>query len=226
MEIKWTTVDEKTVEKWQSILGNLWCMPITITRVLKAVIVIMSFKCGCELGKWQKPILSKALEKMQLDITKSFIGMGILDQASFIVICSISGVLMIPWLLKLIELILVKNVHLIKGVFKDTVYGQKKEKQNLLCEWGKVRDALNKQSIIKLHDAEKYDRPIYCERDREETILRFLNHDKEIVEFIVPTEAYHNGSIDFSYIDQRVSSLVEASKNVQEKKWGGDTFWL
>lgn len=222
MEIKWASVDEETVERWQSILGNLWCMPITITRVLKTTLVIMTFKCGCEFWKWQKPILLRGLEKMQL-IT---IDWEILEQAYFIAICSISGVFMIPWLIKLIELIFVKSVHLIRDIFKDTVYGQKKEKQNLLREWGKVRDALNKQSIVKLHDVEKYDHPIYCERDREKTILRFLNHDKKIVEFIVPTEAYHDGSIDFSYIDQKVSLLVEASKTIQEKKWGGDTFWL
>jgi hypothetical protein len=220
MKFKGANTKRTMVEERLDVLGRLYCPPVTITRLRKLFLLALGINMGVGFICWVRPSLILAKDKV-------FSGIELLSHsrmAPVLVIFVIVAYFPAWWLFLMFIMQILTVIHnLFKWLFCDHVYEQEKEKRKLVNKWKMILDELNEQSLIE-SNIKNSERLIYRKSVGDETVLRFLDNNKNVVELEIPTAAYQNDIIDFSYVDRKVDLLERSTKEFMEKRWNG-RFW-
>lgn len=220
MEFKSANTKRSTIDDWRDSLGELYCPPVTITRLRKLFLLAFGINMGVGFICWVRPSLILAKDKVFSGIELLFHS----RMAPVLTIFVIVAYFPAWWLfLMFITQILTVIHNFVQMVFCDHVYEQEKEKRELVNKWKMILDELNEQSLIE-SNIKNSERLIYRKSVGDETVLRFLDDNKNVVELEIPTAAYQNDIIDFSYVDREVDLLERSTKEFMEKRWNG-RFW-
>lgn len=220
MELKSANTKRSMVEEKLDVLGRLYCPPVTITRLRKLFLLALGINMGVELICWLRPSLILVKDKVSS-------GIELLSHSHMAPVLTIFVIVAYfpAWLLFLmfIKQILTVIHNLFKWLFCDHVYEQEKEKRKLVNKWKMILNELNEQNLIE-SNIKNSERLIYRKSVGDEMVLRFLDDNKNVVELEIPTAAYQNDIIDFSYVDHEVDSLERSTKEFVEKRWSS-RFW-